>query len=165
MENQHKLFYETRHTPLGNAYEVHSTHKGEELVKNIPIAEFLIDSFGGKLKLLPNQINDPALYKSIMPTNTKSFKFPDAFWNDEIWEFKTNTTGKISTLRKEIEKAHKQSNNVLIRFDYNISIKEIYRAVKGEILTTKTLQKVWVLKNQKVLKFERKYLIKKPRKD
>lgn len=93
MENQHKLFYETRHTPLGNAYEVHSTHKGEELVKNIPIAAFLIDTFGGKLKLLPNNITNKNSRDLIMPNGVKEGKYPDALWNNEIWEFKTNTTG------------------------------------------------------------------------
>lgn len=71
-----------------------------------------------------------------MPFNTKFGKFPDAFWNNEIWEFKTNTTGKISSLRKEIEKAHKQANCVVIRFYFSVSTKEIHRAVNGEIVST-----------------------------
>ncbi|TAG55078.1 MAG: hypothetical protein EAZ27_07760 [Cytophagales bacterium] len=163
MEIPHLLYYERYYTPLGNTFQVHSTHKGEELVKNTYIAEFLIDKFGGDLRLLPNQINDPLLYNLLMPFNTKFGKFSDAFWNNEIWEFKTNTTGKISTLRKEIEKAHKQAYCVVIRFDFSVSTKEIYRAVKGEIISTNTLEKVWVIQNKKILKFNRNQLIKKPR--
>lgn len=101
MENQHKLFYETRHTPLGNAYEVHSTHKGEELVKNIPIAAFLIDTFGGKLKLLPNNITNKNSRDLIMPNGVKEGKYPDALWNNEIWEFKTNTTGNFHLKKRD----------------------------------------------------------------
>lgn len=164
MKTETLLLYETKFTPKGNSYFVHSTHKGEELVKNKPIAEFLVDTYGGELKLLPNQIADPNLYLSQMPKSTKHGKFPDALWNDEIWEFKTNSTGKITTLKKEIEKAHKQSNCVLIRFDYEVSIKEIHRAIKGEILVTKSLQKVWLWRLGKIIKFDRVQLTKKPHK-
>ncbi len=154
------LTYELFKTEKGNKYKIHNTHSGEELIKNKPIAEFLVDRFGGAIKLLPNQINDFKLYHKIMPKGSKYPKHADCLWNNEIWEFKTNKTGKIKTVRGEIRDSHKQANNILIRFDFEISNKVLYRSIKGEIIATKSIEKVWIWKNGRIIKFNRMYITK-----
>lgn len=159
-----KLQYFTKTTVKGNEFYIHSTHIGAELMKNIPIAAFLVDKYGGKLFLLPNNITNKITYKKLMPLGVKIGKHPDCFWENEIWEFKTNTTGRKETIKQEIKDGHKQSDNLIIRFDFenDVSNKVLYRIIKGQILATKTLNKVWVWKNGKLIKFERGNLIKKP---
>ncbi len=165
MQTKIELKYQTFATPKGNKYEIHSTHSGEELAKNKPIANFLVDKFGGRMQLLPNQIQDIEIYNKIMPFGVKVGKFPDAYWKNEIWEFKTNNTGKLSSVDIEIKKGYKQANKILIRFDYVISTKELFRLAKGRLNSFSLLESIWFWVNGKIIRFEKKNIFKKiPRK-
>ncbi len=166
MQNEKILKYKTFKTPKGNKYEIHSTHTGEEFTKNKPILEFLIDKYGGNGQLLPNNITDKENYKKLMPKGVKEGKFPDAFWKNEIWEFKTNNTGKLSTIEDELKKGYKQANKLIIRFDFEATTKELYRIAKGKLNSLSELESIWFWINGKMIRFDKKYIYKKiPRKN
>ncbi len=160
MQNFKKLKYQTFKSQKGNKYRIHSTHSGEEFKKNKPILEFLVDNYGGKGQLLPNNITDKKTYNRLMPKGVKEGKHPDAFWNNEIWELKTAENGSKNCLKRNIREAYKQSNNIVIRFDHALSNQEIFRYVKGEIFASSNIQKIWIWKNGKMFKYDRKNIKK-----
>lgn len=143
--------YVKHFTPNGNEYDVHSTHTGQGLLKNIPFAEFIIDKLKLKVTLLPDNTKNIETWKLLMPEGTKLGKHPDALINGEIWEFKTVESDSINALKRNISDAYKQADNIFICFNHQLSNKKLYRYIKGEILATKNMQKVWVLKNGKLI--------------
>lgn len=155
------LYYETVKTAKGNLIEVANTHVGDELIKNIAIAFFLADK-GYWVRLLHNNITDKVVFDKIMPKGSKYPKHADALVNNDVFEFKTNVSGTIKSLKNDIKAAGRQASKIIVRFDTEEhSNKSILKGITGEMLAFKHIKSVWILKNNTLLKFERKYVVKK----
>lgn len=153
--------FETFKTPKGNTYEIANTHIGIERIKNMSIAAFLVDK-GYKVRLLHNNITDKVVFEKIMPKGSKYPKHADALVNNDVFEFKTNDSGTIKSLKNDIKAAGRQASKIIVRFDAEEhSNKSILKGITGEMLAFKHIKSVWILKNNSLLKFERKYVIKK----
>lgn len=155
------LYYETARNAKGNLIEVANTHVGDERTKNMAIAFFLADK-GYWVRLLHNNITDKVVFDKIMPRGSKYPKHADALVNNDVFEFKTNVSGTIKSLKNDIKAGGRQASKIIVRFDTEEhSNKSILKGITGEMLAFKHIKSVWILKNSNLLKFERKYVIKK----
>lgn len=96
------------------------------------IAEWLENTFGGKLYMIP-RINYP-----------DGISTPDYFWNDEYWDLKKITGNGKHTLDSAIKKKKSQSKNFIFDItDSEMKMKEVSKQVQ-RIMASKDRQ--WINK-------------------
>lgn len=100
--------------PLKGKENIHFPSANSDEIK---VANWLNDTFGGKIKLIPSftAINN---YRNGVSS-------PDFIWNDEKWDLKTPIGNGPNTLNKMIEKKEKQAHNFIFDISKTRMTKEL----------------------------------------
>ena len=123
------------------------------------IGQTLADK-GHKVKLLPDiPANKPDLRKELIPEGVKLNKNPDALINSDIFEFKTIESPTYNAVSQELRKAGNQADNILINIPPEMDDTIINRAIRGRVKIKKNIREVWVMKGDKLMKYERDYIL------
>src|SRR5690606_7232653 len=119
-----------------NGYvDVHPTHKASaEYQDNLIIAKYLVEKKKESYKLLPINTEKGAVNPDAQKVKDRS-----------VWEWKTNKTGTENGIKQRLRDASKQSNNILINVDGDISVELLARAIKGRVNQIPNLERLRVI--------------------
>lgn len=141
----------------GGYLDIHTL--ADKTPANKVIGETLADK-GHKVKLLPDvPANKPDLRKKLIPEGVKPNKSPDALINSDIFEFKTIESQTYNAVSQELRKAGNQADNILINIPPEMDDTIINRAIRGRVKVKKNIREVWVMKGNKLMKYDRDYIL------
>jgi len=112
-----------------------SAHGANERAENIAIARHFAEKYGHEIELLPR-------------SNVK--KSADAY-NKTLGieqEYKTNRTPTYSAINKELKRASRQANHIVLHILSGISDDLLKRGIKGRVACKKSIETVTVLKGE-----------------
>lgn len=138
----------------GKTVDMHIMHGAGEAAKNTQVAKILADS-GHNVKLLPilGERDDAIRQLVYKTTDFIPGKNPDALVDGMVWEFKVMDADTITykNIQRNIHKARKQANNVLVEVGQKTDENIIANAAKGMKPTQE--KKVWVINGGEINKY------------
>lgn len=138
----------------GKTVDMHIMHGAGEAAKNTQVAKILADS-GHNVKLLPilGERDDAIRQLVYKTTDFIPGKNPDALVDGMVWEFKVMDADTITykNIQRNIHKARKQANNVLVEVGQKTDENIIANAAKGMKPTPE--KKVWVINGGEINKY------------
>jgi len=148
-DNAYKVVYTAKNGGVLKQHILHGSGNPGEVASNTKIAKKLLDDGVAKeIKLLPdfggNSEHHDYLREKVY--GTKKFisgKNPDALIDGEVFEFKHLKSVTRKRIQKDIDKARKQSSNVMFSSDIKFNEKDINSAVGGIIKQSKSIKQIW----------------------
>lgn len=160
-DNNNPFLYEKIHTGKngGYVYDNRLHNKVSDWDDELHTVKLLADK-GEKVILLPeiapDNVHQERLRKLVLPKSLHTTrKTPDCKVGNDLVELKTckaNTTGAIDNL---IRRGAKQADIVCIRLTGDMKLKQLKKAVKGRVLRSDNLKGVWLIQNDKLVKYSR----------
>lgn len=161
-DNNNPFLYEKTHSGKkgGYVYESALHPKGADWEHEFTISKVLANS-GEKVVLLP-EINPntewkEALRNLVLPDGVKEGKNADAILNgDKVVEFKTSNANTVTSLKELIRTGAKQSDVICIKLTDKMPLKDVKRALKGQVKQSKNVEEIWMIDaKDKLIKYSK----------
>ena len=134
---------------------LHILHGLDEMNANVNMAKQLADR-NYKVNLLPLiDTNRDDIRKAVYKTSKfVPGKNPDAMVNNTLFEFKQLNSVNYKSIQRNIWKASKQAENIYLRLEQALSVKDIERPVNGIFNQSRSIKRVWIDNNGELIKMQ-----------
>lgn len=161
-DNNNPFLYEKTYSGKkgGYVYENPLHPKNKDWDDEFSISKVLANS-GEKVVFLP-EINPntewkEALRNIVLPDGVKEGKNADVIVNgNQVVEFKTSNANTQNSIKELIKTGAKQSNVVCVKLTDKVPLKDLKRAIKGQVKQSTNIEEIWVIDSKdKLVKYSK----------